>query len=227
MYYPTEALQSMYLLGFGGGGSKESSAADGNFKRTGTELYEASRSFLIIDAAAVRAAKIEGRELVHGKLRWRAVVLPWASVLPKDVAGKLAAFRRAGGTVLATGKRPDSSPENFPDVKIAAFGAELELVDCADLGRRLRELLPPALDVGDSPTPVRVLRRRDDGGMVFLLYNDSPEPWKGRVTISSRPARMELWRPVDGDHRTCALDNGSLDIEIQGYGAIGLTEAAD
>ena len=226
MYYPTEALQSMFELGFGGGGGKESSAADGNFKRTGTALYEASRSFVVIDAEAVRAAKVEGRELVHGRLHWKAVVLPWASVLSPDVAEKLDTFRRAGGVVLATGKRPECSPESFPDRRIAAFGAELELVDCGNLGSRLRKLVPPALDVGDSPTPVRVLLRRDDGGMVFFLYNDSPEPWKGRVTVASRPERMELWRPTEGDHRNCALDNGSLEVEIQGYRAVGLTEEA-
>jgi hypothetical protein len=226
MYYPTEALQSMYVPGFGGGWGKESAEADGNFKRTGTALYEASRSFVIIDAEAVRAAKVEGRELVHGRLRWKAVVLPWASVLPPDIAEKLDAFRRAGGVVLATGKKPECSPERFPDSKIAAFGAELDLVDCGNLGSRLRKLVPPVLDVGDAPAPVRVLLRRDDGGMVFFLYNDSPEPWKGRMTFASRPERIELWRPVEGDHRTCALENDSLEVEIQGYGAVGLTEKA-
>lgn len=225
LYYPTEALQSMYEPGFSGGSGKENAAADRNFKRTGDALYEASRSFIIINSEAVRAAKVEGNELVHGKLRWRVVVLPWASVLPPDVAEKLDAFRHAGGVVLATGKRPECSPESFPDRKITAFGASLELVDCASLGKLLRKIVPPALDVGGEPTPVRVLQRREDAGQVYFLYNDSPEAWKGRVTVASHPRYMELWRPIEGDHRSCALDSGSLEIELKGYGAVGLTGA--
>jgi len=223
LYYPTEALQSMYVPGFGGGRGEESAKADANFKRTGSALYAASRSFLIVDAEAIRAADVRDGALVHGKLRWRAVVLPWASVLNEDVVRKLEQFRQAGGTVLVTGKRPDSSPSRFPDAKIAAFGESLELVPCERLGAKLREALPPALDAGAAGSPLRVLRRKDAGGEVFFVYNDSPETWKGRLTLASRPTHVELWRPVEGDHRTCELENGALPVEIAGYGVIGLT----
>lgn len=222
LYYPTETMQSLYEPGFGGGRGKESGAADRNFKNTGTALYEDSRSFLIVDAKAIHEAKVEGNALVHGRLRWKAVVLPWATVLAPSVALKLADFREAGGCVLVTGKRPESSPMNFPDAAVKAFGESLDVVPCSELGARLRLLAPPALDAGSEPTPVRILARKDVREEVYFVYNDSPDVWKGRLTFASRPSQVELWRPIEGDHRTCLSDGGDVFVEIAGYGAIGL-----
>ena len=54
---------------------------------------------------ALAEAQVQGNALVHGKLRWRGVVLPATDTLPLAAWENLARFWRAGGIVAVIGAR--------------------------------------------------------------------------------------------------------------------------
>ena len=223
LFYPCESLQAAFVPAKNGCGGSENFAIDKEVLGTGKAIYAASRSFMFVDSDSVRKAGIEGRELVLGSLRWRAVVLPRTKVLPVDVAAKLEAFRNAGGCVLATGARPESSPTAFPSAEVAKFGGAIDLVASDDLARILAERAPAALNFPAGACPVRVLRRRAADGEVFFLYNDSDADWEGDVAFADGRGRAELWRPEEGDHFTVAAKNGRFRVRLRAYSAVAFT----
>jgi len=223
LYYPCESIQAAFLPAKNGCGGDENFAIDRDLKATGRALYEASRSFVLVDADSIRKATVDKGALVFGAHRWRAVVLPRSKVLLPAVAEKLAAFVKAGGCVVATGARPENSPSKFPDAEIRAFGTSLDLLEPSRMAETLGSRITPALSFPDGANPIRVLHRKAVDGDVFFLYNSSTNDWTGEIAFADGRSAAELWRPVEGDHRTVKLTNGRVRVCVRGYAAIALT----
>lgn len=105
--------------------ARESDAArTANLVRTVEHtLTKARHPFTFVDADMLAASTITNRTLVHGTLHIRTVILPGVSTLPTATARQLAAFKLAGGRVLAVGDRPVNSTRLFPDAEIYHLGA--------------------------------------------------------------------------------------------------------
>lgn len=202
-------------------------------------LYTANRDFAFVDARALTEAKVEGDTLVHGKLRWRVVVLPGADTLPMAAWENLAAFQRGGGAVISVGARPANSEAALPDPRVqslaaamfgggggpsvsgnAAGGAGVVLPD------GLVSLLPRMLDAlierdaaADGPgSPVRTTHRRVADHDVYFAINDGAAPWEGTLRFPGRGA-AEMWDPATG--AKSALTNGAaVPLKLGAYGGM-------
>lgn len=223
LFYPCESIQAAFIPAKNGCGGDENFAIDRDLKAAADALYAASRSFLIVDSDSLVKAKIEKDELVFGKNRWKAVVLPRAKVLPVEVAEKLSAFKRAGGCVVATGARPESSTTEFPSAAVGAFGASLDFVEPSQLGETVARAVPPAIRFPEGLCSIRVLHRQADDGDVFFLYNDSPSNWTGIVEFEDGRKELELWRPAEGEHHTVRSKDGRFRVRVLGNAAVAFT----
>ena len=200
--YPAADMQATYVPGPNVWNDKGTPirALQDRFYAGVTSLYETGRSFLVIDADALEAAQIEGRELVHGKLRWKLVALPATTRLPPAARAKLDAFRRAGGLVVETG-------------------------DEATVAVRAGKLLRPALSVaGNGPHPIRIAHRQTAEGEVFFVMNDSGKPWSGRVSLRDRRAPLTLWDPAADTPAPVPLEaDGSAHLALGPWSAVVLS----
>ena len=156
---------------------------------------------MIVDTDALAAARIEGRELVHGKLRWKVVALPASMHLDPAVRAKLDAFRRAGGHVVDAG-------------------------DEAALATRVGQILPPAMSVvGGGPHPIRVAHRMTSEGEVYFVMNDSAEPWTGKVALrNAASGGIMSWNPEKDRASSVACNaDGSINLSFAPWSAIILS----
>lgn len=194
--------------------------------------------FTYLDSRAIAASKVEKGALVHGKLRWRVVVLPMADTLPMAAWKKLDAFVQSGGVLIAVGALPANSETAFPSPSVQQMARRLfgqgdglrftpagsgGLAVFLPAGARhflpqaLERILEPAVQVEPS-APIRAARRRSGGHDVFFLINDSDRPWEGTVRLcASGPG--ERWDPMTGQ-RVSVADPSSVQVSLEPYAGI-------
>jgi hypothetical protein len=201
-------------------------------------LFQARRGFTFIDSRALREAKVQGSALVHGPLRWRAIVLPCVDTLPLAAWRNLARLVDAGGIVVALGTLPANSEAEFPAPRVQALARRL--FEMAQTGPSLKSnaaggggiflpagsegLLPLVLDgvlepdvrVASLRAPIRVTHRHINDREVFFVINDSPEAWSGKISFSASGAG-EHWEPGTGQRKD--LDASEVVLSLEPYGA--------
>ncbi len=222
--------------------SPEAVAIERTFRRVSEALYGARRDFTCVDSKAIMDARVEKGALVHGKLRWRVVVLPDADTLPMAAWKKLDAFIKGGGVLISVGARPANSESEFPAsdvVKMAqaifgdAGGIAIRPVGASGigvhvpagsehmLGALLDRIIAPAVTMTDQSAPIRVTHRRIGGREVFFVINDGATAWSGQVTVcASGPG--EVWDPLSGERRKAAGPEG-IAVSLQPYAGVALT----
>ncbi|MBN1422138.1 MAG: hypothetical protein JXP34_25415, partial [Planctomycetes bacterium] len=130
----------------------------------------------------VRDARIDGASLALAKESYRAVVLPGVEAIPIAVLEKLAAFRAAGGRVLATARIPERACERGRHDEASALAARIWPADSPALVARTQELptalraagLEPDLDVSPPSRDIRYLHRERAGAQFYYVTNESP-----------------------------------------------------
>jgi hypothetical protein len=187
-------------------------------------LSERQWDYNIADDEYLSAARVEGKELVIGPQRFRAIVLPPLTTLSRPTLEKLQAFYQAGGTVLGIRLLPTSSPEtgeHDAEVKqgiAALFGAGAAETPLPftqqqnDSGGRacfVSRDVEALIDLLDSglPKDVRVVsgssagfffeHREKMGTNYYWMVNDSERPRTSEVLFSVR-GRPEKWDALSG-----------------------------
>ena len=238
--YPIESIWPRFTpMTHGVGGSVEAMRIQNNYRAVSESLYGAGRDFTYVDSRALAAAKVEKGVLVHGKLRWRVVLLPRGDTLPIAAWENLARFWRTGGVVIAVGELPANSATEFPSARVrklsremfgnvtearvtanAAGGAGIFLPAGTEalLPMVLNAVLEPDAKAGDGRTPIRVTHRRMGGHEVFFLINDSGDAWEGQVSVAARGAG-EQWDPASGAMTPAGAD-GKASLRLGSYGAV-------
>ena len=200
--YPAADMQAAYVPGHFVRNDKGTAirALEDRFMADVRSLYEAGRSFMIVDADALAAAHIEDTELVHGKLRWKVVATPASTHLDPSIRAKLDEFRRAGGHVIDHGGE-------------------------ATLAARVGQVLPPAISVvGEGPHSIRFAHRMTSEGEVYFVMNDSAEPWTGKVVLRNVASEIMLWDPEKDRASPAALnDDGSISLSLAPWSAVILS----
>jgi len=187
--YPAESLWTKFIPSRHW--TREASAAariEGLYLAAAESLFNSRRDFTFVDSRALTEAKVESDVLVHGRLRWRVIILPGADTLPIAAWENLARFVRQGGLVLALGALPANSESEFPSPRVQALAKEIfgesrreassvrEPQSSANakggagiflpygldalLPRVLGGLLPADVTVSDPRSPLRVTHRR-------------------------------------------------------------------
>ena len=229
LLYPAEALMSTYSPGLRGGGGTDNARVASCFRSCGATLFDGHRAFMFVDAPSLAEAKVAGDTLVRGDLRWRVVVLPYATTLSSATLRNLHAFWKAGGAVVAVGACPANSEAAFPDAAAARLCAEmfgegalrrsfsvarnaaggcgifLAGQQTAILSEVLDMILEPPVTItaNAEKAALRVARRRTAEGDVVMVLNDSADAWRGSVRLAGNAA-AELWDPRTGTHGPAA-----------------------
>lgn len=243
--YPIESLWTRFVPSRHW--TREAAAAariESLYRTAADTLFAARREFTFIDARALVESRVDAASasLTHGALRWRVVVLPGVDTLPFAAWERLAAFVRQGGVVVALGERPRNSETEFPSPRVRAIADDIfgptEGISVAPFARPhatggsgivlpagAAGLLPAVLDgvleadvqTEDARAPVRVTHRRIEGHEVYLVINDSAEPWTGRLTLSTE-GPGERWNLATGIQED-PLPNGDTRLSLEPYGA--------
>ncbi|MFZ2641671.1 MAG: glycosyl hydrolase [Verrucomicrobiia bacterium] len=245
--YPVESVWPRFTPATQGSrGSPGAVRVEHAYRLVGDSLYGANRDFTYVDSRAITTAKIEKGTLVHGKLRWRVVVLPCADTLSMAAWEQLARFWRTGGVVIAVGALPANSATEFPSARVRKLaremfgdgsGARLMASGAGGAGvflpagteallpLVLKGVLEPDVLAGDARGPIHSTHRRIDGQEVYFLINDSADVWEGPVNVAAR-GPGEQWDPATGAVTPLAAD-GKTKLRLAPYGAVLLryTEA--
>ncbi len=209
------------------------------FDAVADALYAAGRDFRYIDAQALLSSSAADGALRHGKLRWRALILPAVDTLPIEAWEKIAAFWQSGGVVIAVGSRPANAPPEFPSSRVQAIARELFGTDEAPsvttnaaggagiyLPQPTTALVPRLLDALferdaaclDASAPIKITRRRMDGHDVYFAINDGNAAWEGAIRFHGRGV-TEQWDPATGAV-TSRAEQSQVSVRLQPYGAM-------
>jgi hypothetical protein len=243
--YPIESLWPQFTPATQGArGSPATVRVEHVCRLINDSLFGAGRDFAYVDSRALAKAKAEDGALVHGKLRWRVVVLPCADTLPLAVWENLARFVRKGGVVVAVGALPANSATEFPSARVQKLaremfgdgnGARVAANRAGGAGIFLpagsEALLPLALDgvlepdvaAGGARGPIHATHRRIEGHEIYLLINDSGGAWEGEVQVTAR-GLGEQWDPATGVATPLAAD-GRAKLRLGPDGAVLLRYA--
>ncbi len=217
LLYPVESLWPKFRPArLWANDSPGATAIENAWRAAADSLFASQRDFTVVDSRTLAEAKVDNGALVHGKLRWRALVLPGTDTLPKAAWDNLDRFARSGGLLIALGSLPANTETEFPSPKTQALGKRLfgeqtngpSVVSMRNHGAGIylppgsEGLLTMALEgvlerdvtVHAARSPLRATHRRIDGREVYFLINDSAKPWQGEVSLAANGAG-EQWTP--------------------------------
>lgn len=153
------------MIDVGGGIPANTASHGGRASEINRVYHEAIRrltcarvEILSADKHYLRAMAVEDGCLVHGRLRFRTVVLPPMTVMDAPAARRLLEFARAGGNVVCLGELPSgSSQRGRADAEMAAMMAELTALTGVI---RVRDLTAALAAGVDALRPPRVVCQR-------------------------------------------------------------------
>lgn len=142
-------------------------------------------------------------ELLIGRERFRAIVLPGIETLPLAAAARLRAFAEAGGRILAVGEVPAFECEGQhaalrSELAAAAAAGGVRAVPAEALGAALRETVAPGIGIGAPFADLRCCHYRRGALDVFFLRNEGIEAIFDDEVALPGEGVPELWHPMDG-----------------------------
>jgi hypothetical protein len=239
LVYPAESLWTRHVPArFGSSDSPSIGEIEQAFRSASDTLFTSGREFTYIDSRALAEARLENGVLVHGKLRWRAVVLPCVDTLPMAAWEKLEQFAQQGGTVIALGCLPQNNEKAFPSKDVLAMagrlfgtGAAMPLMTtnaAGGVGAYLPSSLMRSLssiinglfesDAATGNSPLRASHRSIDGQEIYFIVNDSAGPWKGPLSLCVEGAG-ESWNPLTGENVQIA-SGSDMPIQLEPYAGL-------
>jgi hypothetical protein len=246
LLYPVESVWPRFTSARSGPTDSPTAAqVESAYRLAADSLYAARRDFTYIDGRTLAEAKAQEGALIHGNLRWRVVVLPYADTLPLAAWENLARFVRSGGVAIALTALPVNTLSEFPSARVRELAREMfgegagpRVQANARGGAGIylpsgsESLLPAALDavigkdvtIADAQAPIRVTHRRVDGHEVYFLINDGADPWKGEATLAVSGAG-EKWDPATGASASLA-SGANVPLSLESYGGVLLRFSA-
>ncbi|MGQ8337482.1 glycosyl hydrolase [Sunxiuqinia sp. A32] len=212
--YPIESLwadfipEPMQVSGWDSvrGGNPKAIYIEQSFRNTARILYKNRWEYNIIDIKAIEDSKVKDGRLVHGKLKWRLVILPNVSTLSMAAMTKLKDFVEEGGYVIAIGQTPVNSTINFPDSKIEAIVKELFdspntiKLDAVSgkIDSQIEKWIQRDLMVGSTESALRFTHRFINSKHVYFVFNDSNSTVDSKISLRDLKKGF-LLHPVDGE----------------------------
>ncbi len=186
---------------------------------------------VVDDRELVPSARIEGRDLVVGRARYRAVVLPNVTVMPPQTLDLLTAFARAGGLVVASRRAPSEAPgfrsgvQQHGHVARAAatlFGGggvtrPLGLLAPTDeaIGATLASRITPAVRWGSDAAVLGFIQRRVGGVDLFFVANTTNRAITTTAALRTAASRAESWDLVNGTRHALAGTRGGEGLDVR------------
>ena len=201
VYLPTDDAYAGFTLGR----DSVNQAMDGLIGPTVIpQILDAGYNFDFIDDGAI----------AHAGVPYKILILPGVKRMPLASLEKIAAYARAGGTVIATRRTPSLAPglmeaeTDTPKILDLAKGLPL-LADETRLAAELHKTLPP--DVAAAPE-IGFVHRHLDFADVYFLANTSNHPVSSEATFRVTGARAAWWDPMNGEVLGAAGSRVHLDL---------------
>lgn len=186
------------------------------------ELARHHWDYHIVDSWYLQKATIQGQELHLGDEAFRVLILPPMSNVDPASKQKIAAFERAGGTVLRLGTQfPVKQHKPFMDrldytVQIqvpAAIQQELE-----PLFDALRRAEAPQVTILGNGDHLFLSHRQSAGINWYWFVNDSDQERQARVRFPTS-GNFEKWDAETGDRTALASNGAELMLNFQPWDA--------
>ncbi len=158
--------------------------------------------------------------LALGDIAYRIVVLPNLRGIALPVLEKLAAFCRAGGTVIATRRLPEAAygvrdrEANYARVRALVAeifgegvgprrhrcgrGEGIFVADETDEFAHVLAELDPEIRFAQRDPDVYFVHRGEGNRDIYFLANTSDQPKSLRLTFRDAKGKARLWDPMDG-----------------------------
>lgn len=201
-------------------------------------VLESGYNFDFFDDQMLRSmGRVESGSLVLGPNRYKAVILPNVDQISIETLMKLGEFARTGGGLVATRRRPSSSPgfqSNLSDhQRIAELSARLFegpdpagrlVTDEAQLGSALNSALVPDLVLSPASPDIGFIHRATGDAEIYFIANTGNETRRARATFRIAGLSPEWWDPMSGEVRpvtVAARDANSVTVslDIEAYGS--------
>jgi len=202
------------------GGAPEAVMVEQTFRNSSRFMFNNRWEYSYLDSKAIIDAVAENGELVHGDLRWKAIVLPAVSTLPAEAWVRLGQFVESGGLLIALELLPENSESSFPDRAVqkrfkALFGSHEKAIYIENwtpviLGEALSAHMEKSVLLEDETLPLRIAHRNIEGKEVFYIINDSEETVTTEISLKVN-RKFEEWDPATGEVRTVT---NSPEIEL-------------
>jgi hypothetical protein len=160
-------------------------------------ILAAGHGFDLIDDGSIKEAEAR---------RYKAIVLPGVRYVPDATRRFLADYARAGGAVIAVGRKPEGE---WPS---------LEVVSEADLAGRLAAVVAPDVTLPPATTDVGFAHRRLLDGDVYFVANTSNAPRRVTARFRSRTPYAEVWNALSGKAERLEAGEGGITLALEPYG---------
>ena len=207
-------------------------------------IVDAGFNLDFVDAHVVQArAKVDGKTLVIGSNRYKAVVLPAIDRIPLDVLQTLEAFAKAGGVVIASKHAPEHTPgfvdRDKKDREVQATvtrlfdsnGASAVVVpDERQVGATLAGRLTPDARFSSGASDLGVVHRHLDQAELYFVANTSNASIRTTATFRTTRPAAQAWDPMNGTsisiESRVSGDGVSVDLDLPAYAStvVALTD---
>ena len=184
-------------------------------------------------------ATVQGKEIVLGSSRHRAVVVPGVERMPIESLRKLESFAKAGGAIVFARKLPSSVPGlsatqseqaelkatvgrfsggAYPNVKFVQTDEEV--------GSTLAQLLQPDAAISPSGEEFGTVHRKVDRGDLYFVANTSNQRRNVKIAFRAAGNRVEMLNALTGkivgvpSQKTGSTTTVTLDFEPYGSLAV-------
>jgi len=190
------------------------------------------------DGVLNQTGRIEKGALVLGKNRYRAVVLPNVERVPLETLKAFDEFRRSGGVLIASRRKPAIAPglaateEEKAQIReisqrlfeSAAAPSRYAEDEKSQLGAALRAQLTPDVDLSPATPEIGFVHRRLRDAEIYFLANSSNARRSVRATFRVAGMQAEWWQPLSGLVSPAATVAGSagtttVSIDFEPYGS--------
>jgi hypothetical protein len=161
-------------------------------------ILDAGHAFDLIDDGSMAEARAR---------RYRLILLPAVKRMPDATKRALVEYSAAGGTLLATTRKPEG---DWPS---------LDTVSDDELLSRLRTALPPDVSFSPATPAIGFVHRRLLDADVYFLANTSNVGRTVRARFSSRTMHAELWDPMTGGIERLDQTGESLSLTFEPHGS--------
>ncbi|NUM56769.1 MAG: hypothetical protein HUU46_24335 [Candidatus Hydrogenedentes bacterium] len=195
LYYP---VRDMWALGLHAATAVES------FESLAMELLARQCAYDIVDDDVLANARVEGKELVVGAMRYDAIFCGESLWMHPAARARLDEFAEAGGNVLCVGHAPGvngETPDAGPNSIRAGTAAEIAA-----------QSLPISM-LTPSSRGVRVAARELEGRQVIVLFNEGNDPYVGKVSAIA-PHVVELDLPA-GRMSNVFADGNGVEVKLE------------